>query len=260
MFIRTVLIGLFLHSAYLRAQDPKESSLRLLDSNRFEEVVSANRNLCEKTCGNPETKELVSQMEGTNSAVFCNRLGVAYMGMQDFKRAIAAFKNAIFCDDSSKHHSNLALAYTYDKDHTSAEIHYKKAMDLSSRNPDDSLPKINYSIMLIKKKEYSNSESILRETVTNKDHLFYAELFLGYTLYQQKKFTEALSHYDRGIGLNPNYADLYVYRAYAHFQLNQLTSAEMDLNQAETIRSEGVNPRIHQLRSLIQRRIQGNRR
>lgn len=252
-----IVIICLINPRFLNAQTSNEPPVRLLDSNRFEDVVSMNKNLCSEKCGNSESKGLISQMGAENVGDPCNRLGVAYMGMNYFKPAITAFKKAILCDDSSKYHSNLALAYVYDKDYQSAEIHYKKAIDLLPRNSNEFSPKINYSILLIKKKEYSKAENFLREAVQNEAHLFYAYLYLGYTLYQQKKYTDALSFYDRGIKMNPNYADLFIYRAYAHFQLNNLSGADLDLNQAEILSSETVNPRIHQLRNLIRTRIQG---
>ncbi|MBM9499011.1 tetratricopeptide repeat protein [Leptospira sp. 201903071] len=256
-FLFVILCLITSHS--LNAQTSKESPVQLLDSNRFEEVVSMNKNLCSEKCGNSESKELITQMGAENVGDPCNQLGVAYMGMNYFKPAIAAFKEAILCDDSGRYHSNLALAYVYDKDYQSAEIHYKKAIDLLPRNSNEFSSKINYSILLIKKKEYSKAEMFLREAVENKAHLFYTYLYLGYTLYQQKKYTEALSFYDRGIKMNPNYADLYIYRAYVYFQLNNLSGADLDLNQAEILSSETINPRIHQLRNIIRTRIQGNK-
>ncbi|EMF71522.1 tetratricopeptide repeat protein [Leptospira interrogans] len=241
----------------LFAEPETEDTFRLLETGRYAEAASKYTNLCGKGCGNTDVKELVSSFETENVGDHCNRLGVAYMGLKNFKAAIRSFQLAVSCKDSSKFHSNLALAFSYDHNSKLAEIHYEKSMSLAGNDPGSFSAMLNYSIFLIKKKDFSKAEELLQEVIHHKVHLFYARLYLGYSFYQRKKFEEALSQFDQGIQENQKYPDLYLYRAYSKYQLNNLAGAEYDLNQAELLEPEFKNPKIDQLRSLIARRNQG---
>lgn len=207
---------------------------QLLDENRYLKAIKIYRIHCKKG----------------STAECWNQLGVAYMCIKEHKSAAECFNRAIKVKtNSSRYHSNLALAHFYLKNTESARRLYRAAMNYDPYNLN---ARINYGVFLSALKEYKAAEKVLADVLKIDRGLFFAHLHLGYIYISTKRPVKAIKAFSEGIKANPRSENLYIYRAKAYIMVKDLGAAERDLNSAEEIHPS--NPKVNILRSIIERR------
>ncbi|MDZ4877658.1 MAG: Photosystem I assembly protein Ycf3 [Chroococcidiopsis cubana SAG 39.79] len=131
----------------------------------------------------------------TNSAEFYNGLGVVYLNLEEFQKAISNFKNAIKInpkDDDFYH--NLGFAYFRTNDYGNAIKYGKKALQLDPNNA-----------------------------------LYYKNL--GDAYLAQKNYREAIDNYIQAIKIDPKNASSYFARGKALSNLRDYKAAIADYTQ-----------------------------
>ena len=208
-----------------------------LDQNRLREASRIFRDLCPRM-GNADC---------------WNAYGVTYMSLGGYPQAEKNFLKALKLKKTPRYYSNLALAYFYQRRPVDARQAHEQAMALAPKNP---IPKINYAVFLTRSKDYQRALVMLKAVAVQNPDLYFVRLHLGYVYFRMKKYRQAIAEYNKGIARNDRSFELYYYRAYALYKINDLGGAMRDLNRCDKI--QPLNARTGPLKGLIQRRQRGH--
>jgi tetratricopeptide (TPR) repeat protein len=178
-----------------------------------------------------------------------NELGISYMENSNFPSAIESFEKAIEINPQfATGYSNLAMCYTKSKEYTKAESSHLKALEIMPNNP---IIRINYGVYLIKNKKYQRAKDILYPVIVENESMYYAELYIGVAHYFKDEFNSALIHYNRAIGINPDFPDLYYYRALLLYKKGEYSNSINDLKTLEKLNIPFNEQKVQELRKLI---------
>ncbi len=243
-----------LQEAYtLRYQGKYEDAIKKVKSSKFlgdteSEVLLAKLYLDIGLY--PDAIQLYGRLCKTLNTHECyNELGISYMENSNFPLAVESFQKSIEINPQfATGYSNLAMCYTKANNFSKAEESHLKALEIMPNNP---IIRINFGVYLIKIKKYQRAKDILYPVIVENESMYYAELFIGVAHYFKEEYNSALIHYNRGIVINPEFPDLYYYRALLLYKRGEYTKSLMDLKTIEKLNSTGNDQRIKELRKLI---------
>jgi tetratricopeptide (TPR) repeat protein len=243
-----------LQEAYtLRYQGKYEDAIKKIKSSKFlgdteSEVLLAKLYL--DTGLYPDAISLYIRLCKTLNTHECfNELGISYMENSNFPMAVESFQKAIEINPQfATGYSNLAMCYTKSNNFSKAEESHLKALEIMPNNP---IIRINFGVYLIKIKKYQRAKDILYPVIVENESMYYAELFIGVAHYFKEEYNSALIHYNRGIVINPEFPDLYYYRALLLYKKGEYHKSLMDLKTIEKLNSPGNDQRIKELRKLV---------
>lgn len=168
-----------------------------------------------------------------NSFECYNELGIANMELQNYSQAIENFEKSLALNPQfAMGYSNLAACLTKSSEFKKAQEKHNKAIEMMPNNP---FIRINYGIFLIKTKKYQKAKDVLYPVLIENEGMYYAELYVGVAHYFKEEFNLALIHYNRGIAINPEFSDLYYYRALLYYKKGDYQNALYDLNMVEKL-------------------------
>jgi tetratricopeptide (TPR) repeat protein len=186
-----------------------------LDNNSFEDASKIYAKLC--------------QVLNTHDCY--NELAITYLSMGSYEKAISELETAISLNNKSAIvYSNLALAYLIVKKYEKAEDAHKQALKLSPENP---IVKINYAVFLVKQKKIPEAKSMLANVLKENKSLYIAELYMGIAHYLKEEYNSAIIHYNRGLLIHPECAELYYYRALLYYKKGDYVNSMLDIKKVE---------------------------
>jgi tetratricopeptide (TPR) repeat protein len=243
-----------LQEAYtLRYQGKYEEAIKKVKSSKFlgdteSEILLAKLYL--DTGAFQDAIQLYIRLCKTVNTHECyNELGISYMENSNYPAAIESFEKAIEINPQfATGYSNLAMCYTKSKDYIKAETSHLKALEIMPNNP---IIRINYGVYLIKNKKYQRAKDILYPVIVENESMYYAELYIGVAHYFKDEFNSALIHYNRAIGINPDFPDLYYYRALLLYRKGEYNNSINDLKTLEKLNMPFNEQKVQELRKLI---------
>ncbi len=253
-FVFTNLSPNELQEAYtLRYQGKYEEAIKKVKSSKFlgdteSEILLAKLYL--DTGAFQDAIQLYSRLCKTINTHECyNEFGISYMESSNFPAAIESFEKAIEINPQfATGYSNLAMCYTKSKNYIKAETSHLKALEIMPNNP---IIRINYGVYLIKNKKYQRAKDILYPVIVENESMYYAELYIGVAHYFKDEFNSALIHYNRAIGINPDFPDLYYYRALLLYKKGEYNNSINDLKTLEKLNIPFNEQKVQELRKLI---------
>ncbi len=202
-----------------------------LDKNSFEDAIRIYNKLCKVL----------------NTHDCYNELAISYLSIGEYELAINSLEQAISLNNKSAMvYSNLALAYLVVKKNEKAEEAHKIAIKLSPENP---IVKINYAVFLVKQKKISEAKGLLSQILKENKSLFIAELYMGIAHYLKEEYTQSMIHYNRGLLIHPESADLFYYRSLLYYKKGDYVNAMLDLKKVEKFYPD--YPNVLELKKLI---------
>ncbi len=254
LFLTTNLISDTLEDAQnLRVSGKITEAINLLKSKqgslegeKFLAKLYLDKNMCN------EALQIYGKICHTLNSHDCfNEKGISQICLGQYDAAVASFQKAIsFQENSSTAYSNLAQAYFLMEDLEKSEEAHLKALDFS---PYGTIPRINYGVFLVKTKKYSQAKEVFYSVLSENKSLFYAELYLGVAHYMKGEYNSAMLHLNRGIALNPEYYDLYYYRALVYYKKGEYENSLKDLKMVDKLFPE--NEKSTALRNIIKKNI-----
>jgi tetratricopeptide (TPR) repeat protein len=243
-----------LQEAYtLRYQGKYEEAIKKVKSSKFlgdteSEILLAKLYL--DTGAFQDAIQLYIRLCKTVNTHECyNELGISYMENSNYPAAIESFEKVIEINPQfATGYSNLAMCYTKSKDYIKAETSHLKALEIMPNNP---IIRINYGVYLIKNKKYQRAKDILYPVIVENESMYYAELYIGVAHYFKDEFNSALIHYNRAIGINPDFPDLYYYRALLLYRKGEYNNSINDLKTLEKLNMPFNEQKVQELRKLI---------
>ncbi|MCB1178136.1 MAG: tetratricopeptide repeat protein [Leptospiraceae bacterium] len=237
----------------LRANGQVQDAINLLKSNpggSDGEKLLAKLYLDKNMCN--EALQIYGKICHTINSHDCfNEKGISQICLNQYDAARSSFEKAISLQDkSSVAYSNLAQAYFLLEDNDKAEENHLKALEIS---PFGTLPRINYGVFLVKTKKYKQAQAVFYSVLSENKSLFYAELYLGIAHYMKEEYNSALIHLNRGLALNPEYYDLYYYRALLYYKKGDYNRSLHDLKMVDKLFPE--NEKSTALRNIIKKNI-----
>ncbi|MCC6447205.1 MAG: tetratricopeptide repeat protein [Chitinophagaceae bacterium] len=186
-----------------------------------------------------------------NSHDCVNEKGISQTCLGQYEAAVVSFQKAISIqENSATAYSNLAQVYFLMEDLEKAEETHLKALEIS---PYGTISRINYGVFLVKTKKYSQAKEVFYSVLAENKSLFYAELYLGVAHYMKNEYNSALIHLNRGIALNPEYYDLYYYRALVYYKKGDYGNSLKDLKMVDKLFPD--NEKSTALRNIIKKNI-----
>ena len=180
-----------------------------------------------------------------------NELAITQASLEKYGEAIQNFQNAIQLEpQSASTYSALAMAYFLNGDEEKAEQTHLTALEM---NPMGIIPRINYGVFLVKTKKYERAKTVLYSVIAENKSLYYAELYLGLAHYMKEEYNTALIHFNRGIEINPEYYDLYYYRALLYYKKGDYLNSLEDLKMVDKLYPN--NNKSENLRKLIRKNV-----
>jgi tetratricopeptide (TPR) repeat protein len=233
----------FLFNPSFLFSDPIEEAYELREEGKIEEAILKVQSIPFK--GNANAEKLLAKLfvdkEEYADAIqiylrLCseiklsdcfNELGVAYIGIGLYQEALSSFEKATEISSGfAIGYSNQAQMHLILGNSKKAEIAHLNALKLSPNNP---IIRINYGVYLIKNKKYQRAKDVLYPVVAENDSMYYAELYIGIAHYFREEYNSALIHFNRGLSINPEYYDLYYYRALLHYKKGDYFQSLNDL-------------------------------
>jgi tetratricopeptide (TPR) repeat protein len=254
LFIISELFPNELQEAYtLRYQGKFEEAIKKVKSSKFlgdteSEILLAKLYL--DTGAFQDAIPLYVRLCKTINTHECfNELGISYMENSNFPLAIESFEKSLEINPQfATGYSNLAMCYTKSKDFSKAETSHLKALEIMPNNP---IIRINYGVYLIKNKKYQRAKDILYPVIVENESMYYAELYIGVAHYFKEEFNSALIHYNRAIAINPEFPDLYYYRALLLYRKGEYNNSINDLKTLEKLNTTFSQQKVQELRKLI---------
>ncbi|MDX1961314.1 MAG: tetratricopeptide repeat protein [Leptospiraceae bacterium] len=199
-----------------------------------------------------EASQVYSQICSSVNTHDCyNEFGIASLSVRNYPQAISNFQKAIELQkDSSTAHSNLAQAYYLQNEMEKAEEAHATALELAPFNP---ITRINFGVFLVKQKKFQQAKEVLYTVVGENKTMYYAELYLGIAHYHKEEYNMALIHLNRGIAINPDYYDLYYYRALVYYKRGEYSSSLEDLKTVDKLYPTNIKTAV--VRKVIKKNI-----
>jgi tetratricopeptide (TPR) repeat protein len=109
-------------------------------------------------------------------------------------------------------------------------------------SPDAVEPRLNYGIVLVNQKKFSDAEVQFRETLKHNDSVFTAHMYLGITLISGKKYQEAETHLRKAVELGGQKAALaHYYLGGLYWQTGGFKQAADELEQYLKLEPKAAN-------------------
>ena len=158
-------------------------------------------------------------------------IGMAYYGMASYADAVPHLKQAA-AHDSQSLTLRLALAHSclWSKQYQCVLDVYREILDL---NPDSAEADMLAGEALDEMKDNEGSTKMFRAAVKANPKEPNAHFGLGYLLWTQRKYTEAVSEFQAELANDPDHVQARLYLADAELQLNQLDDALPLLEKVE---------------------------
>ena len=138
------------------------------------------------------------------------------------KQAVAASNQLI----------NAGIDYLSSNNYDDAIIHFTRAVELKSDNPD---AYYNRGLAYYGKRDYSRAITDFELAISYRPSLAEAYVQRGRTYRQKNELDRAIADYDQAIQLKPDSAEAYNFRGYAYYKQGNYTRAREDCNKAITL-------------------------
>ncbi len=166
---------------------------------------------------------------------FANDLGFVLMQQQQWKRAVAAFKQAISLDPRyERAFYNLGISYRKLNDLNAAESAYRSAVEI---NPYYNEAWFNLGLLLYSKNALDEAKQAFLQITENTRTSRFSRAFyqLGLISAQEGNDAEAIDFYDQSILLTPSHVPSYLNKGAALLRLDLLEKAHETLVRAQAL-------------------------
>ena len=187
-------------------------------------------------------------------AVLHHFVGKLYWRMNSPDQALANYKKALELDGRNypSFYNDIATYYTEKGDNREAEKYYQSAIKIFPlevfrefwffrANPTKiqlSESYLGLGNIYLKDKKYAEAESLFRTSIELQQDNFSSVFALSYSLYQQKKFGEALNSFLKTKELDPKFPLTYLFLGYTYKALGNVAESEYNVNRAYSLDPE----------------------
>ncbi len=162
-----------------------------------------------------------------------NFLGLAYLALEEYKKALLYFELALNVErQDATIYNNLGLISERLSD-TLQAIHYYRQALLLQPNHGEALQ--NFSLLTLESGNLDLAQATFAQFAENASPS--TLLHQGMILYQSGNYSQAIAKYNEGLLQSPQNADLYLQRGFAREKLNQLQPALTDYTEALRLNS-----------------------
>ncbi len=184
-------------------------------------------------------------------AVLHHFAGKIYWRMNMPDEALASFKKAIELDGKNypSFYNDIATYYTEKENNREAEKYYITAIKLfplevfrsfwffraEPTKAQLSDTYLGLGNIYIKEKKFSEAEALFKTSIELQEDNFSAYFAQSYTLYQQKKFNEALTSFLKTKELDPKFPLTYLFLGYTYKALGNIPESEINVNKAYSL-------------------------
>lgn len=184
-------------------------------------------------------------------AVLHHFVGKIYWRMNVLEEALSSFKKAIELDGKNypSFYNDTATYYAEKGDNREAEKYYITAIRIfplevfrtfwpfraGPTKAQLSETYLGLGNIYLKEKKFSEAESLFKTSIELQKENFSAYFAKSYSLYQQKKFNEALSSFLETKKLDQKFPLTYLFLGYTYRELGNIPESERNINEAYTL-------------------------
>ena len=161
--------------------------------------------------------------------------GTAYLGMSDYDRAIADYKESLritpdnFCALCA--HTNLGIAYIFKREYDAAILNFNQALNGSRGSDDNALIHYYLGIAYESKNDYDHAIVEYEESISQKASAVTYER-LGTRYHMKGETDKALAAFNEALKLNPEHGATYNSRGITYSIIGDYEKAIADFTQA----------------------------
>ncbi|GEM_PF-1550017 len=177
--------------------------------------------------------ESIGTVQSGMKADIWNFLGLAYLALEDYRKALLYFELALNLErQDATIFNNIGLVSERLGDTLEAINYYRDAVLLQ---PDHDEALQNFSLLTQKSGNLDIAQATFAQLTEDASPA--TLLHQGMTLYRAGNYQQAITKYNEGLRQSPKNADIYLQRGFAREKLNQLQSALTDYTQALVLNS-----------------------